>query len=507
MANNKGGYFTLLAPVETEPPVKPDLITCNADQQDILSQLPDDILLTILDGLNIRDAARISLLSRCWRPLPTMTSQVMINVSDFVPKGTSWFTDDELVRINAAVVKATKSILAFRKSDEHTIRLLSMRFYLRNDDCISIGHTVSHAMATQKVEMVKFTILTEKDDKQCVDDDLVTYGRQFSFGLTRLELENLRFGELEIPNILKTCDRLKYLRLYNCDSGIWTLLEVEHMQLCELSIVNCRFERVKLSWLPKLTRMIFGGWLSFQDPLCFGHVPLLKSVGLSNVGLSWHKAVKLSKFLSNISTRDLILDFKSEKIWIQPEGPKALASAFHKLRFVNLVDLPEGYDHLWTMFIIEAAPFLRELYVTYGIIHVKWKQMRRRGKLEEKRKAYSYSENRSIDWDDASATSFKNHSLSTLAIFGFQSSDNLIKYIRRVMDAAVNLEDIFLYKRMVCDECTGKNTNPLRSPSNKKQRFSMRNRIAQGTRSLAMIHFPSVIRDDHNAKLLYQLSD
>lgn len=50
-------------------------------------------------------------------------------------------------------------------------------------------------------------------------------------------------------------------------------------------------------------------------------------------------------------------------IWVQPEGPKALASAFHKLRVVNLVDLPEGYDPSWTMFFLEAAPSLRELYV------------------------------------------------------------------------------------------------------------------------------------------------
>uniref|UniRef100_A0A0E0GC40 F-box domain-containing protein n=1 Tax=Oryza nivara TaxID=4536 RepID=A0A0E0GC40_ORYNI len=467
---NKGGYLSVLAPIETTPTIKQDHITSNADLQDRISQLPDDILLAILDGLNVRDAARTSLLSKRWRPLPTMISHLTIDVSDFDPKSMSSFSDDELGRINATVVKATKSILACRKSNEHTISLLSMRFYLRDDDCISFGHTVGHVMATQKVEMIEFTILTEKDDNQCIDDDFIVYGRRFALffsycpntfgGLTGLQLENLRFGEPEIIDVLNTCKRLHYLRLYNCSSGISTFLEVEHLQLSELSIINCRFGIIKLSSLPKLTRMIFGGWIAFQDPLSFGHVPLLESVTLTNVGLSWHNAVKLSKFLSNISIRDLTLDFNSEKVW----------------------------DHL-----CETETD------------------------DERRKAYSYSENKNADWN-ASASDFKNHSLSTLVMFGFQSNDeNLIRYSlcpsmlvvlgwvsyisrRLVMDAAVNLEDIFLYKRMACEKCKGKNPRPLRYPSTKKQRQALRNRIALGTHSLATIHFPTVLRANHYAK-------
>uniref|UniRef100_A0A0D9YXB3 F-box domain-containing protein n=1 Tax=Oryza glumipatula TaxID=40148 RepID=A0A0D9YXB3_9ORYZ len=367
---NKGGYLSVLAPIETTPTIKQDHITSNADLQYRISQLPDDILLAILDGLNVRDAARTSLLSKRWRPLPTMISHLTIDVSDFDPKSMSSFSDDELGRINATVVKATKSILACRKSNEHTISLLSMRFYLRDDDCISFGHTVGHVMATQKVEMIEFTILTEKDDNQCIDDDFIVYGRRFA-----------------------------------------------------LFFSYC--------------------------PNTFG------------------------------------------------EGPKALASAFHKLRVVNLVDLPEGYDPSWTMFFLEAAPSLRELYVAV------WDHLCEIETDDKRRKAYSYSENKNADWN-ASASDFKNHSLSTLVMFGFQSNDeNLIRYIRLVMDAAVNLEDIFLYKRMACEKCKGKNPRPLRYPSTKKQRQALRNRIALGTHSLATIHFPTVLRANHYAKLLY----
>jgi hypothetical protein len=134
-------------------------------------------------------------------------------------------------------------------------------------------------------------------------------------GLTRLHLENLRFGEFDISNVLNTCKRLKHLRLFNCDSGNYTKLQVEHSHLSELSIVDCSFERVVLHSLPKLTQMAFEGWISFEDPIKVGYVPLLQAVGLTNVCLSWHKmVVELSKFLGDISVLDLKLRFDWENV-------------------------------------------------------------------------------------------------------------------------------------------------------------------------------------------------
>jgi hypothetical protein len=53
------------------------------------------------------------------------------------------------------------------------------------------------------------------------------------------------------------------------------------------------------------------------------------------------------------------------QIWVQPEcWTRQLAYVFHQLRIVNLVEIPEGYDLTWTMFILEGAPFLEELYMT-----------------------------------------------------------------------------------------------------------------------------------------------
>ncbi|TVU27651.1 hypothetical protein EJB05_19147 [Eragrostis curvula] len=469
-------------------------------QVDRFSKLPNDILLNILDQLDVREAARTSVLSKRWRQLPAMLSRLIIDVNNFLPKGVFKPSIDELVHINLAVVEATRSMLSQRKSNQYIIHLLRVTFHLRDGDSISIGHTVGHTMTQQNIETAEFIILTEKATAKCTGDDLVGYGKQFmSFfyacpdafgGLTRLHLKNLRFGELDAPKVLSTCKRLRHLLLHNCDSGAWTILQFIHSQLIELSIFSCRFERIELSWLPKLARLTFEGWISFEDPLFFGYVPVLEVLSLGSTCLSWHKMVTLSKFLDGTSVQDLTLNFKSEKIWVQPEDPKRLASMFHKLRSVNLIGVPEGYDLTWTMFILDAAPSLKELYITV------WDHICEMGMDEERRRADSCSE-KNVEWE---GYDFEHQSLTTLTIFNFQPEDYFVRYIRRVMEVAVNLDDIFLYKRPSCGRCWDKYPGPSRYPSAKKQRCSLRNKIAQGTGSLAVIHFPALLRSDHAVK-------
>ncbi|KAM3406816.1 hypothetical protein ACQJBY_000716 [Aegilops geniculata] len=408
-------------------------------------------------------------------------------------------SDDELVRINEAVVQAIESILTRRNPGEHTIRLLSTTFYLRDDVPISIGHAVGHAMAAHLVEDVKFSVMTGTYDiVDMVEDDLVTSARNFMLffdacpsafgGLTALDLENLRFGESDISNVLNTCKRLKRLRLYNCDSGDCSTLPVEHSHLSELSIVHCSLERVMLNWLPQLTRMVFEGWLQFQDPLFIGHAPLLEAVSLTNLSLSYHKMVKLSEFLSGSSIRDLKLRFSSEKIWVQPECPtQCLASVFRQLRFLNIVDLPEGYDLTWTMYFLEAAPLLKELYITV------WDHECKMEMDEEKRKEESYSENKGVEWDSAAAD-FQHHNLVTLVMFGFESEDCFVSYVRRILAAAVNLEDVFLYCGLECDDCPEKKLG--RYPWTKRQRISLKKRMTAGIESFAIFHY-GTMRTDH----------
>ncbi|CAM0943292.1 unnamed protein product [Alopecurus aequalis] len=363
-------------------------------------------------------------------------------------------------------------------------------------------------METHLVEMAKFSVMTGKAGIDDLDDDeLLICGRQFmrffdacqnAFGgLTSLDMEDSRFGESDISNILSTCKRLKHLRLLNCDSGDPSTLQVEHTHLTELSIINCFLEQVKLNWLPQLTHMTYNGWIDYQDPLVLGHVPLLETVTLTNTGYSFHRMVKLSEFLSGTSIRDLKLGFKSEKIWVQPECPTAsLASVFSQLMFVNLVDVPEE-NLTWTMFILEAAPLLKELYMTV------WDHACIMEKDKAKRKEGFYSENRGVEWDLA-ASDFRHHNLATLVIFGFESEDYMVSYLTRVMATAVNLEDVFLYSRPACNNHC-KDDKPIKYPWTKRQRTSLKKRVTTGIESFAILHCGSgsTYRADHQAKAVY----
>lgn len=51
--------------------------------EDRLSKLPDDILLTIVERLDIADAARTSIFSRRWKQIPAMLSKIDITVDTF----------------------------------------------------------------------------------------------------------------------------------------------------------------------------------------------------------------------------------------------------------------------------------------------------------------------------------------------------------------------------------------------------------------------------------------
>jgi hypothetical protein len=219
------------------------------------------------------------------------------------------------------VVEATKSILERRVSGSNKVRSMCMTFFLREDDSISIGHAIGHFMAFHSVE-IDLRVLTE-EECSCNQDDMFEFGRRFrSFfdacpiafaGVTRLYLENMTFGESDIPNVLTTCKGLKHLSLLYCNVAEGTIMRVEHSQLSELHIFATSFEKVKLISLPKLVWIVFRGWY-FQCPLFLGHVPLLETVSLSAVNLSYFEMVKLSEIFGATSPRYLWLGFECEKV-------------------------------------------------------------------------------------------------------------------------------------------------------------------------------------------------
>ncbi|EMS54764.1 hypothetical protein TRIUR3_20918 [Triticum urartu] len=294
-------------------------------------------------------------------------------------------------------------------------------------------------MAARKVDAAEFEITTKKAYKISSPDDLVRFGKQFNdfigacpdafAGLRCLWLRNMRFGELDIPNILSTCKLLESLHLTYCDSGIHSVLQVEHALLVELEVDYGQFERIELICLPKLQR-----------------------------------------------------------IWVLPECPKLLTTMLSKLQHVNLDNLPEGCDLGWTPFILEAAPSLKALCITV------WDHWCIMATDKEFRKENGFCEKADVKWKPYAAA-FKHKNLAKLTIYGLQLDDNFMRYIRCVVEAAVNMIEIYLHDRKMCGRCGDLDPEikdkvcPSRYPRTPEER--KRAVEGLGLASPALIHFRS----------------
>ncbi|KAL6838906.1 hypothetical protein ACP4OV_031342 [Aristida adscensionis] len=436
------------------------------EEQDRLSQLPDEVLISILDKVEVlRDAVRTTVLSKRWRHLISSLSTIILDVSDFEPEDdisdSSVYTLEELAQSNISLVQATKSILA--QNSTFTIELLSITFYLR-DESIDIVRCVDKTMENREVLTAKFEIMPEKLDIYCTDDDMLTYGKRFMAffdayprafaGLTDLTLHSLRLGKSDIPSVLDTCKKLEKLSLENCDAGIRSILQFEHSHLFELSIDCCGFGSVELKWLPRLTVLTCSYWLPSQDqyPLSFGYVPQLWMLLLNNAGTTLHKTFELSEFLGNAVITRLDLNFLCERIWIQPEDPKRLAPLFKNLQVVTLRSIHEEYaDLTWTSFFLEAAPCLTELntQVSYHTCYSDEEDDYNKND-DMPREIYQKASNL-LKWDIHA--DFKHYNMRKLTIEGFQVAEKFTRFIRRITEVAVNLEVVSLLESQPCGRC------------------------------------------------------
>ncbi|KAK1618770.1 hypothetical protein QYE76_024287 [Lolium multiflorum] len=429
---------------------------------DRLSELPNNILLDILERVDTLDALRTCTLSKRLMRLPAMLSRFDIDICSLTQhhdKASHGFNTADVVRYNNTLAGVTEKILAARSPEIHTIHKLRVTCYLRPDECLPITRAFASTMADHKVDKAEFVPILEKPFSECTNGDLLCYAKRFNIclgdcpaafaGLTCLWLSNLRFADqLDIPNILSTCKRLESLRLSHCDAGIGSVLMVEHDQLVELIVDQGVFAAVHLYGVPKLQHLTFNCWW-YQAPLTFGCVPQLSKLSLGKRGRTLTRNLQLSQLLANVpSIRDMHLDFVSEKIWVVPECPKVLTPVLRKLEILNLDNIPEGFDIAWTMFILEAASSLRELCIMVWD-HYWCKLVIQQG--DPRKQGYPEKANGG-KWQTSAG--FKHKNLLKLTIYGFQPNENMVQYVRRIREVAVNMREISLHDvKEACERC------------------------------------------------------
>ncbi|CAN6176463.1 unnamed protein product [Urochloa humidicola] len=427
------------------------------EDEDRLSMLTDDILLSILGALDITTSVRAGILSTRWKHLPWLLRELTIDCKDFLSiSRPNPIEVDHMDKAMASLTKAARSFLAVPRS-EVTITRLQLKLYLVNNYSDVIGPLVSQAIDSGKVEDLDLAIMDEKLPDDCCDEDMVRQAHSvdgfFSaypsvlHCLSRLSLYNICFSDWDIHHILfDCCKQLKHLYLSNCDAGglsAWKI-HAPDSKLSVLELSFCCLGKLEVSCLPKLERLCWDSWICPYTPLSFDVVPSLKELNLICIATVDHQGFKLSKVLRDTtSIENLTLNFHGEKIWIKPEG-KQLCTAFNKLRKLSLHGIFVEFDLLWMIVLLEAAP-------TIGIFDIEIWEHPCIVDNEERQQVIGARTSPSCKVSEFK--SCKEWLLREVQITGFSPMEQQMVFLRAVIGRATNLRRIVLNDYQTCDKC------------------------------------------------------
>ncbi|KAM0895600.1 hypothetical protein ACQ4PT_023740 [Festuca glaucescens] len=317
------------------------------DDDDVISALPDDVLLLILQRLELLTAVRAGAAARRWRHLPRLLPNLDIDVATLLPHRHRDFSVDHVM---AAYADATAWFLLPPPGTQHHRNFTSLRlsFYLAEGPYL---RTIGDAVAATKADRVQLDIrttyvalnpITISDIHERVDHDLLCEQLLASFvtacpatfaRLTSLALHDLSFssGSNELSGLLDACHRLEILSLSHCTPSVIEI-DAPSCSLLALELHCCSIHSVELTRVPKLERLLCDAATSIGS-IRFRSVPRLRALNLS--------AMHLHHYIEN---------------------PALLSPALSNLRDVRLCNFV-AHDMHWILDLLQAAPLLNNLSI------------------------------------------------------------------------------------------------------------------------------------------------
>ncbi|XBH74811.1 F-box/FBD/LRR-repeat protein At5g22660-like [Aegilops tauschii subsp. strangulata] len=443
------------------------------EDEDMISTLPDHLLLGILERLDLHEALRVGAASTRWQHLPHQLSHLELYVDQF--HGAT------PVEMMDAFTDAARRLLSIYppacSACSRAIKTLGLSFYMSDPPQLSsIGRVVEDVVSRGETEYLEFHIFPPSSSDTTLL--LAELGQRFiSFShacpvafrwLTVLTLEKLAFGDADIAGLIKACDKLEYLTLISCrlvDHHSALKIDTPCSGLQELWFVGFACKRIELISVPKLRKVWCWSWPCESPPVHFGHVPQLREVSLGSRAGVWQAPFALSECLlgaTNLSR--LYLNFGCEMIWIQPEHPKHLTTIFRNLTDVYLYCIFPECDLNWTMFIVQAAPALLN-FTLYRNQHPCVKTS------EHSAQKTNMLWEPSKDW--------KHPNLKLLVMAGFEEEDKVTNYLRLFIERAVGLKRIELRGKHPCDKCNAMDLEleSTRSLVDKASRYRIKERL------------------------------
>ncbi|XP_037419123.1 uncharacterized protein LOC119283843 [Triticum dicoccoides] len=472
MELRSGRRLTSLPPRNKSSPSNIDI----GQDEDVISTLPDHLLLGILERLHLREALRVGAASTRWRHLPHQLSHLELGVDQF-----HGATPVEIMDAFTGSVRRLLSVCPPPcPACSRAIKTLVLRFYMSDPlQLSSIGGGVEDIVSRGETEWLEFYILPPASSTDEITQLLAEMGqaeRFMSFSracpvafrwLTRLTLQNLAFGDDDVAGLIKACDKLKHLILTSCrlvDHHSALKIDTPCSGLQELQFIDFACTCIELISVPKLREIWCWSWPCNSPPVHFGHVPELLEVNLGSRAGVWQAPFALSECLSATNLSRLYLNFGCEMIWIQLEHPKHLTKIFRNLTEVYLYCIFPECDLNWTMFIVEAAPALLNFTLDrnqHPCVKTSEHSAQKTNMLWEPSK----------DW--------KHLNLKLLAMSGFEEEEKVTNYLRLFMERAVGLKRIELHGKHPCDKCNAMDLEleSTRSLVDKASRYRIKERL------------------------------
>ncbi|KAM0901684.1 hypothetical protein ACQ4PT_019837 [Festuca glaucescens] len=425
------------------------------EDEDRLSMLTDDILLSVLGRVSLHMAVRTAVLSTRWRQLPWLLPELSIDVEDFLSVPcTEPLEANDMEEAMMSLTKATRGFVADQKRGS-TISSLRLKLYLINTFLCEVGPLVCDAIDNGLLKDLDLTVLDETNPLDRSDEDMLQRAQEIDtffhaypsvlHCLTKLSLKNAGFDKLDMHHVLfDCCKQLKHLSLCYCDTGTYSVFKIDapNSKLCVLDIDKCRFERLELVCLPKLEMFICTTWVSHHVPVIFGFVPSLGELELSCGKLYDRFPFKLSELLhGTTSIHSLTLDFEGENLWLQPEMEE-LCTAFNKLKKLSVCGVFVEFDILWITAFLVAAPFIEKLHIQV------WNHACDAGEF----RGDVYRDRSTPQWEMRFNGS-ENRLLKELEIDGFRALEQQFLFIRSMLERSPNLQKIILRGDDQCDDC------------------------------------------------------
>ncbi|TVU43697.1 hypothetical protein EJB05_10185, partial [Eragrostis curvula] len=364
--------------------------------------------------------------------------------------------DDELSKASHKLLDAATAVLKQQQQQRTGVPVVCTMKILLRRDYMSLGRLLDAAVAAGRVSATELAITARFLDDNPDEPLLAAYEQRFrrlfsgcpaAFGcLTRLTMERVKLDVVDLDSVLAACGRLETLSLSECGDYHGQTWHARHERLAEITVHYCGFEIVDLAWLPRLhrftlrcwpsrfSRLKMNEWDAMRDwvlsttpqPVSFGHVPSLTTLTLSNDDYrNGGIRRKLSSILANTAVTDLRLNFKGSNIWIVPESQKPFNDVFRNLKFLKVRSVYETCGLDWTMFLLQAAPHLKELYI----------------KICDRIKS---NDNTRVSGEVATA-GVKHYNLIRFTIRGcYNIEDIIVPFTCRLVEAAVNLKEIYM---------------------------------------------------------------